>query len=79
VKKYSRISKENYEKAKEKGINLKTFKSRICKLGWTVEEALEREIGWREKRECVHNNVYESKHSKIKICVNCKKIIETEK
>jgi hypothetical protein len=73
-KPYSRISKENYEKAKEKGINLRTFQSRICELGWSVEEALE--IEPRKKKACAHNNVYESKYHKVKICVNCKKIIE---
>jgi hypothetical protein len=76
VKPYSRISKENYEKAKEKGINKGTFRNRICKLGWTVEESLEREIGWHEKRGCEHNRIYESKFHKVKICDNCKKIIE---
>jgi hypothetical protein len=73
-KAYSRISKENYEKAKEKGINLKTFYTRIVKLNWSIEEALE--IEPRKKKPCAHNNLYESKHHKVKICVNCKKIIE---
>jgi hypothetical protein len=69
-----KISKEDREKAKEKGINISTFETRIYSLGWTMEEALE--IEPRKKKPCAHNNFYESKYHKIKICVNCRKIIE---
>jgi hypothetical protein len=71
VKPYSRISKQDREKAKEKGINRHTFRGRIYR-GWTMDEALE--IVPRKKKECEHNNIYESKIRNVKMCVNCRKI-----
>jgi hypothetical protein len=67
-----KITKEDRQRAKEKGINLSTFEGRIYSLGWTMNEALE--IEPRRKKPCEHNNVYESKIRNVKMCVNCRKI-----
>jgi hypothetical protein len=78
MKKTPKISKLDLQKAKEKGINLHTFKGRIYKRGWTINEALEIEVREKNKRGCGHTRIYESKQHKIKICAYCKKLIETK-